>query len=353
MQEFFSKITPLLKIEFLGNSVLDYLNFLIAFFVFLLIFNLLNRILFKKLTELAKKTKTDIDDAILKILNSIRPPFYSFIAFYLALSFLTIKDLLGKIIDIVLIIWVTYQIIIAIQILIDYVADKRIKQKLPKGALSFIKNILKGTLWGFGILMILSNLGINVTSLIAGLGIGGIAVAFAVRNILEDLFSSFSIYFDRPFEVGDFIAISDREKGTVEKIGIKTTRIRSFKGEEIVVSNTELTSSKIHNYGRIERRRQILALGVTYETPLEKLKKIPKYIEKIIKSEKLTEFDRCHFKEYGDFALLFEVSFYVLTSDYKTFLDINQNILFKIKEKFEKEKIEFAYPTQTIFINKI
>ena len=206
-------------------------------------------------------------------------------------------------------------------------------------------------LWAFGGIFILSNLGIEITSLIAGLGIGGIAVAFALQGILSDLFSSFSIYFDKPFRIGDFIVIGDN-MGTVERIGIKTTRIRTLQGEELVVSNAELTTTRVQNYKKMQNRRIVFQLGVTYETPEEKVKAIPELLRTVITDIKGVRLDRAHFASYGDSALIFEVVYFVESGDYNQYMDLQQSINFGIMEVFGKEGIEFAYPTQTLYLKK-
>jgi small-conductance mechanosensitive channel len=241
-----------------------------------------------------------------------------------------------------------------VQILIDYVVKKRTKEEDEAGAkaaINLLNLIAKIVLWSFGLLFILSNAGINVTSLIAGLGIGGIAVAFALQNVLNDLFSSFAIYFDKPFVPGDFIIVGDK-MGVVQKTGIKTTRIKALQGEEIVISNNELTSSKIQNFKKMEERRVLFNIGVTYDTPTEKLKRIPEMIKGIIEEEKLARFDRAHFNKFADSALSFEAVYYVESSDYAEYMDTNERIHFKLKEIFDNEKIEFAFPTQTIYLEK-
>jgi small-conductance mechanosensitive channel len=198
---------------------------------------------------------------------------------------------------------------------------------------------------------VISNLGVDITSLIAGIGIGGIAIALALQNILSDLFSSFSIYFDKPFKVGDFIVVGEH-MGSVEKIGIKTTRVRSPQGEEIVIANQELTTARVQNFRRLERRRNLVTLGVTYETPLAKLKKVTGIIEDIINKQKDATFDRVHFQSFGDFSLNYQIVYYVESEEYGVFMDVQQAINFAIMEAFEKEGIEFAYPTQTLYLSK-
>ena len=187
--------------------------------------------------------------------------------------------------------------------------------------------------------------------MIAGLGIGGIAIAFALQGILGDLFSSFAIFFDKPFEIGDFIKIGDKS-GTVRKIGIKTTRLKSTDGDEIVISNQELTGAVLHNYKKTEERRNVLSLGVTYNTPTDKLKMIPVILKKVIDDAENIRFDRAHFKSFGDFALGFEAVYYVKSGNYTQHMDAQQIVNFAIKEGFDKEGIEIAFPTQTVYVEK-
>jgi small-conductance mechanosensitive channel len=168
---------------------------------------------------------------------------------------------------------------------------------------------------------------------------------------LADIFASFSIHFDKPFKVGDFIIIGN-DMGTVKKIGIKSTRITTLEGDELVVSNRDLTETRVHNYKRMRKRRVSFELGVEYSTPVKKLKKIPKIVEGIIKGIDLLEFDRAHFKNFGDFSLNFEVVYYLKSKDYNVYMDKQQEINLKIKEKFDKERIKIAFPTQQIFLKR-
>ena len=212
--------------------------------------------------------------------------------------------------------------------------------------LNFIGKIL---IWSIVFLLILDNLGVNITALVAGLGVGGIAVALALQTILGDLFASLSIVLDKPFVVGDFLIVADL-MGAVEYVGLKTTRLRSLSGEQLVFSNSDLLNSRIRNYGRMFERRVVFKIGVTYQTPRETLIKIPIIIREAIEQQDMTRFDRSHFMEYGNSALVFESVYYVLGSDYNIYMDIQQAINLRIHERFEEEDIEFAYPTQTLFI---
>ncbi|PIW67370.1 MAG: mechanosensitive ion channel protein MscS, partial [Candidatus Omnitrophica bacterium CG12_big_fil_rev_8_21_14_0_65_42_8] len=229
--------------------------------------------------------------------------------------------------------------------------SKKEKNEALKRSIDGILVVVKVIIWGLAIVFFLDNLGFKISAVIAGLGIGGVAVALAAQAVLGDLFSYFAILFDRPFEIGDFIITGDY-LGTIEHIGVKTTRIRSLSGEQLIFSNTDLTNARVRNYKRMEQRRVVFKLGVTYQTASEKAKAIPGIIKDIIKNVKDTVFDRAHFFSYGDFALIFEIVYYVRGSDYNKYMDIQQEINFAIKERFEADGIEFAYPTQTLYITK-
>jgi small-conductance mechanosensitive channel len=213
-------------------------------------------------------------------------------------------------------------------------------------ALTFVGKLV---LWSVALLLVLENLNFDVSALVASLGVGGIAVALAAQNILGDLFASLSILFDKPFVVGDFIFVGDM-MGTVEKVGLKTTRVRSLFGEQLVFSNNDLLSSRIKNYKRMEERRVVFTLGVTYQTNAEQLELIPGIIKETIENQEKVRFDRSHFKGYGDFALLFETVYWVTDPDYNLYMDIQQRINLELFRHFEEQGIEFAYPTQTIHL---
>ena len=212
-------------------------------------------------------------------------------------------------------------------------------------------SLLKFTLWIVGFVFLLANLGFNVTTAIAGLGVGGIAVAIAAQGILGDLFSYFVIFLDKPFALGDFIVFGDK-LGVVEKIGIKSSRIRVLSGELLIISNSDLTSSRIHNYKQMKRRRVVFTLDVTYQTSQEHVEEIPSIIKSIIESVTVIEgvvFDRSHFQSFGNFSLVFETVYYVPSPDYTVYMDVQQEIYRNIYKVFNEKGIEFAYPTQTIY----
>jgi small-conductance mechanosensitive channel len=213
-------------------------------------------------------------------------------------------------------------------------------------ALGFVAKVV---IWAIVVLLALDNFGIDITALVAGLGIGGIAIALAVQNILGDLFASLSIIVDKPFVIGDFIIVGDL-MGTVERIGLKTTRVRSLSGEQIIFSNSDLLGSRVRNYKRMYERRVVFPFGVTYQTPPDVLESIPKTVRNIIEDQPGVRFDRCHFRSFGDFSLDFETVYYVLDPDYNVYMDRQQAINLGIARAFEAQGIEFAYPTQTLYV---
>lgn len=344
-----------LQQTFLHNRILDYLICLSVFLSGIIVVQIFKRFLLKRLRKWAKRTATTIDDFLIRMIEKELLPLFYFGAFYVSIQGLTLNPALEKGINVLGLILLTifgvrFLLAIIVYGLENYWVKKE-KDVAKKQGLKGILMTVKVIVWGLAIIILLDNFGIKVSALIAGLGIGGVAIALAAQSILGDLFSYFSIFFDRPFEIGDFIIVGDL-LGTVEHIGIKTTRVRSLGGEQLVFSNTDLTNSRVRNYKRMDRRRVVFRLGVTYETGLRELKEIPVVITNIIKGINDTVFDRAHFFSYGDFSLVFEIVYYVIGSDYNKYMDIRQEINLKIKEEFEKHGIEFAYPTQTLYLNK-
>lgn len=215
-------------------------------------------------------------------------------------------------------------------------------------AVAFLGKLL---VWLAIFVLVIDNLGFDITALIASLGIGGIAVALAVQNILGDLFASLSIIVDKPFVHGDFIIVGEY-MGTVEKIGLKTTRIRSLGGEQLIFSNQDLLQSRIRNYRRMEERRVVFELGVTYQTASDHVREIPEMVRQIIEETDDVRFDRAHFNTFGDSSLKYEIVYWVLSPDYNVYMDIHQSIIFRLLERFREEGIEIAYPTQTVHVER-
>lgn len=315
------------------------------------------RVVVQRLSALAERTRTEIDDLIVRLMVKTHVSVQLILSAYVGTFALDLPARFTIWIGTVVLIAVLIQIGLWGDGLITFALARYAKQRTPQDgarattvrAASFV---LRLALFTIVLLLALDNIpGVEVTTLIAGLGVGGIAVALAVQNILADLFASLSITLDQPFVIGDFIIVGDY-LGTVEHIGLKTTRLRSLSGEQIIMANSDLLNSRIRNYKRMGERRAVFSIGVTYQTPHDKLEKIPSMIRQIVEAQDNTRFDRAHFKAFGDFSLNFEVVYYVLDPDYNLYMDIQQAINLALYERFAKEGVEFAYPTQMLYLAK-
>ena len=345
-----------LELTFYNNNLKSWIYALFSILVSYLLLRIIKSLLFKRIQAISKKTDTDVDDLIAELINRINGLVLFIIAIFIGSFFVELPEKINSVISKILIISLLFQAAISGTGLIQFWVDRYKKQKIAEDAASVttftaLGFVLRMVLWSVILLLALDNLGFNITTLVAGLGVGGIAVALAVQNILSDLFASLSIVLDKPFVIGDFIII-DNYLGSVEHIGLKTTRLRSLSGEQLVMSNSDLLKSRIRNFKRMYERRVVFGLGVIYQTPLDKLKKIPEMIKTIIEKQESVRFDRAHFKEYGNFSLNFEVVYWVKSPDYNVYMNIQQAINLEIFKQFEENSIEFAYPTQTLFVDK-
>ena len=343
--------------ELLSNTVGDYVIALGVFLAVIVAVWIVKTVIVSRLHRLADRTATDLDDFAIGMFRYIGPVVYLLLALFLATRSLNLSESLQRILHIFVVIVLTFKAIQVAQESVAFFLQKWVAKAEPDdptsaAAAKNIRAVLRVALWIAGLVFVLDNLGMNVTSIVTTLGVGGIAVALAAQTVLGDAFSSFAIFVDKPFKVGDFIIVGDL-LGTVEHVGFKTTRIRSLGGEQLVFSNSDLTTSRIRNYKRRETRRVVFKIGVVYETPVEQVKAIPGIIEEIISSHELTRFDRAHFQSFGDFALMFEAVFHVLTPDYNKYMDVQQYINLKIMDAFAQRKIEFAYPTQQLYVTTV
>lgn len=336
---------------FAGNPIKTWI-IAVAIIVFgFALLKVFRRIVFLRLKKWVVATKSRFDDFIIRTFEKNIFPFFYFLAIYAGLSYLEFNQRVNQVINVAMLTVGTFFVIRIVTsfisyVILNFVASKEEnadKQKQVRG----ITLIASMIIWMLGLLFLVDNLGYDITTVIAGLGIGGIAIALAAQTVLGDLFSYFVIFFDKPFEIGDFIIVDDK-MGTVEYVGIKTTRIRTLSGEQLVCSNTDLTNSRVHNYKKMEKRRVVFSLGVIYQTTTEKAKRIPQIIREIIEDLPDTQFDRAHFSAFGDFSLNFECVYFVSSADYNLYMDRQQAINLRLLEVFEEEEIEFAYPTQTL-----
>lgn len=340
----------------LNNSVKDWMISLAIIVGVILTLRVFQSLIINKVRSLTKRTKTTIDDFIVSTIQSSVMPLLYVLAVYFGLQYLTFSAKANSVIHIAVMFVITFFVLKIISSFIAYVFRQALlkqgrteqREKQSRGILL----IVQIAIWLIGLLFLIDNLGYDITTVVAGLGIGGIAIALAAQTILGDLFSYFVIFFDKPFEIGDFIVVDDK-MGTVEYVGIKTTRIRTLSGEQLVCSNTDLTNSRVHNYKRMQERRVVFSFGLVYATDSAKLLLVPQQVKKIIEELPDTRFDRAHFKDFGDFSLNFEVVYYVLSADYNVYMDRQQSVNLKIFELFRQEQLEFAFPTQTLYLNDV
>ncbi|MEO8232030.1 MAG: mechanosensitive ion channel family protein [Ignavibacteriota bacterium] len=345
----------LLNYTIFGNTVLKYLIALGIFVGGMLIVFVFKTYILSRLKKWADKTDTKLDDLLVKAIEKSLIPVIYFGIFYAALHTITLSPEFKTGLNIATTVIITFFVVRTIVSALGYAlksyAKKSEDSEKREKQLRGISGLINLVIWFIALIFLLDNFGVKISAVIAGLGIGGIAIALAAQAVLSDLFSYFVIFFDRPFEIGDFIVVGDK-RGAIEHIGLKTTRIRALGGEILIFSNTDLTNSRVHNYKKMERRRVVFKLGVTYQTTAQQLKKVPQIVKQIIEEQQDATFDRGHFANYGDFSLNFEFVYYVAGADYNKYMDIQQSINLNIYEEFEKEGIEFAYPTQTLFVSK-
>jgi len=349
-------LDSVMQLQFLGNDAWSWLYALVAFLCTAIGVRLLLQIIANHLEKVASRTKTPLDDAAVSLIRKTKWWVLLVIGIYAATRFLEVgpiaTDWIQGIATIALFIQAGIWMSGIITAWIENSRQRRLASSPAAAtgliAVSIVARIVS---WSIVLLLVLDNMGVDVTALVASLGVGGVAVALAVQNVLGDLFASFSIVFDKPFVVGDFLMI-DKYLGSVERVGLKTTRLRSLTGEQLVFSNSDLLASRIQNFGKMKERRVAFNIGVTYDTPRSALKRIPKMLQAVIENQPQTRFDRAHFKSYGDFSLVFEIVYYVNSADYNMYMDIQQSINLGIHEQFENEAIDFAYPTQTLFLKQ-
>lgn len=338
--------------EYFGNSLLTYLIALAIIVFGLVIARICRTIFIARLQKWAQRTETRADDFVVEGIKRFGIPALYYFVIYNGINYLDLSVKAQRILEVATALVVTFLLLRLLSSTILMLLQSHIRkqehgeEKINQlGGLMIVINIV---IWILGLVFLIDNLGYDVTTIIAGLGIGGIAIALAAQNILGDLFNYFVIFFDRPFEVGDFIVVDDKS-GTVEYVGLKTTRIRSISGEQLVIGNSQLTSSRIHNYKRLLKRRVIFSIDVEYGTKLEVVREIPVMLRRIVESQENIIFDRSHFAKYNEWSLRFEVVYHVNLPEYNAYMDIQQNINLKIYEEFQQRGIGFAFPSQTVF----
>jgi small-conductance mechanosensitive channel len=344
----------LLTREFYGNTVQAWLIGLgITLAVWLGLF-IVRRIAVASVKRLVQKTALAWDDVLAAVIPKTHGLFLLALAVMVGSRWLQFDESAGRLLRNVIVVIALVQIGLWASCVVTFFVTTQRARRLKEDpasvtTISALGLLARALVWILIALLVLANAGVEIAPLIAGLGVGGIAIALAVQTVLKDLLASLSIMLDKPFVEGDFLIVGEL-MGAVEHIGLKTTRIRSLSGEQLIFANNDLLESRIRNFGRMRERRATFSIGVTYQTGREKLARIPAILKAAVEAQDQTRFDRAHFKTFGSFSLDFETVFYVAVPDMTRYLDIQQAINLQIYEEFEKEGIEFAYPTQTLFV---
>jgi small-conductance mechanosensitive channel len=338
----------------LGNSLGSWAVALGLALAVLFGLRLVVRIAAAQLKRMAEGTATELDDLAADLVHRTNAVFIVVVAVWVASYALSVSPRAGQMIRAMFVLGLLVQAALwasalANHFLVRYRRRVEVEDPGVATAMGVIGFLVRVGVWGTVVLIALDTLGVDITALIAGLGVGGIAVALALQNVLGDLLASISIALDKPFVVGDFIVLGDI-LGTVEHVGLKTTRLRSLSGEQLVISNSDLLSSRIRNFRRMSERRVLFEVGVVYGTPSDKLRLIPGLIRSAVESRSNTRFDRSHFKAFGDSALVFESVYFMTVPDYTSYMDTQEAINLDLYERFEVEGLEFAYPTQTVYV---
>lgn len=337
-----------------GNSLWNYLISLWVFLWLVLLFLFIQRILFNKLKKIHSKMDSWFVWMFLELVVNFPKYILVFICLYFPFKYLSIPLWLHKILDNLMLVLIIIESINVLMKLIDFRLKKAFldeEKNWDKTKMNLFKILIHWALWIIWILLILINMWFEITPLLTSLWVGWIAIAFALQNILQDIFSSFSIYFDKPFKIWDFVSVWT-DSGTIEKIWIKSTHIKTLQWQMLIVSNKELTNARVNNFRMMKSRRVEFVLWFTYETSSDKLKLIPEIIKNIFSTLDNVELNRVHFVEFWPYSLNFNVVFTVKSKKIEDELDVLNDINYKIFDKMNKEWISFAYPTQTINLNK-
>lgn len=348
---------PFLKTSYFGNSLEQWMIAVAFGLATVILLRAGQALVHRRLENLAGRTRTTLDDLASDLVGRTKFLFLVLVGVFVGALSLTLPEGWDPVLGTLVIVGLWVQAGFWGSGLVHYFISSRLQRERSEedavgettvSAMGAVANVL---LWSLVILMALDNVpGVQITTLLASLGVGGVAVALALQNILGDLFASLAIALDKPFVIGDFIIVGDY-MGTIERIGLKTTRIRSLSGEQIVFSNSDLLNSRVRNFKVMYERRVVFEFGILYETPLEKVERVGGMVEDIIRSMEKTRFDRAHFKEFGDSALQFEVVYFVLDPEFNVYMDIQQAINIELFRRFRAEDIEFAYPTRTIYVS--
>lgn len=350
----FLKVLDALGVTFLGNAPSRWMIALIVSVLAMVSLRFAHRLAESRLQKLAAKTDNYLDDIVVETISRTKSWFLVVLGLYVGSLLLelgthgtSMRHVLMVAAFIQLGLWSGSLLSSALR---QWHASRNGEASIGTAmvAFRFLGHVM---IWSVVLLLMLDNLGVKVVSLLAGLGVGGIAIALAVQRVLGDLLASVSIILDKPFEIGDAINLGDAT-GVVEHVGLKSTRLRSLSGEQLIVSNSDLLNTRIRNFKRMQERRNLWTFGVTYQTSPDKLAQIPVWVKEIVSAQPILRFERAHFQKLGDSALVFEVVHWVTSPDYNLYMDAQQAVNLALVSKFAGEGVEFAYPTQTVFLQK-
>jgi small-conductance mechanosensitive channel len=333
---------------FLGNSLESWLLALIIFVLAYVIIGILGRAILLRLIHTRRDRSLPATELLESLVKRTNLLFLFLLAVFLSSRLLVLPQSVSRFLEVLAVIAFVLQFVFWSLAAIDFWIRQRVKatpgqEAVNATTMGAVNLIAKIVLWSLAVLIILQNITqMDLNALIAALGVGGIAIALAVQNILSDLFSSISISMDKPFVLGDDIAVDDL-RGTVESIGLKSTRVRSVSGEQLIFSNSDLLSSRLHNFQRLQRRRVAFNVNVSYQTPAEKLTSIPKILQECVETQAQITFSQVYFKEFGPTALVFECAYFVEVPDFQIHRDARHAINLEICQRFAEHGIELAY----------
>jgi small-conductance mechanosensitive channel len=339
-----------LEYTFLHHPLSQWLQAGIVFAAMFLGLWALRLLVVQRLARLAERTTTDVDDLLVDLVRRTHVLFLAIVS--VAVASEALEEGLSNKFKLFVVLASFLQAIRWGNGLIaygakHYAARMSITDPSAQATMSALKFMIRLALFVILVILALDNLGVKITGLITGLGISGIAIALAVQNILGDLFAALSIMVDKPFIVGDFVVVGE-EKGNVEHVGLKSTRLRSVSGEQIIVANADLLKSRVRNFRRLVERRVVFVLSVTYDTTADQIARIPGIVKECVTAQPHTRFDRSHFFRYGESSVDIESVYYFLSPDFNAHMDARQAIFIDIYRRFEQEGIQFAYPTRTL-----
>lgn len=344
---------------FLGNSLGDCLLAGLAFLVCFFVLPAIRAFVMARARRLRDSDTPAWIDLVLLLIKRTHALFLWVVALWVGERFLMLPARVEKISDAVIVLTFWIQVALWGVAAAEFFLRQRQERLLAEGevrqsgSMSVLLFVARAAIFGLAVLLALDNLGVNITALVAGLGVGGIAIALAVQTVLGDLLASLSITLDKPFRVGDLLRVDDIE-GVVEFIGVRSTRLRSVSGEQVILSNADLLKSRVRNLGRMPERRMLFQIGIAYDTPPDKVARVSDIVQAAISSVEGTRFEYCAFRSFGDSSLGFEVMYFVPDWNQARFrfVFVNDAVNRAIHAAFAEQGIEFAYPTRTVFLKQ-